>query len=75
MAFKNKNLNGLINSSMNIRLKTYCALKQNIILKTYCEQPEWRHYVNINFNVCLHNHNLLICATLSDLATSHEKSR
>ncbi len=44
---KNKILN-LINASMNIRSKTYCA-KQNIILKTYynaktyCEPPEWRH--------------------------------
>ncbi len=32
---KKKILN-LINASMNIKRKTYCALK-------HCEPPEWRH--------------------------------
>ncbi len=48
---KKKILN-LINASMNIRCKTYYVLK-------HCEPPEWRtYYVNINFNVRLHNNNL-----------------
>ncbi len=49
---------------MNIRLKTLRA-KQNIILKTYYALKhivnslnDGTNYVNINFNVCLHNNNL-----------------
>ncbi len=54
----------LINSSMNIRLKTMRA-KQNIILKIYYvlkhivnSLNDNIYYVNINFNICLHNNNL-----------------
>ncbi len=60
---KKKILN-LINALMNIRRKTYCT-KQNIILKTYYALKhivnrlnDGTYYVNINFNVCLHNNNL-----------------
>ncbi len=60
---KTKILN-LINALMNISRKTYCA-KQNIILKTYYALKhivnrlnDGTYYVNINFNVCLHNNNL-----------------
>ncbi len=49
---------------MNIRRKTYCALN-NIILETYNALKhivnrlnDGTYYVNINFNVCLHNNNL-----------------
>ncbi len=49
---KKKILN-LINASMNIRRKTYCALK-HIVNRL----NDGTYYVNINFNVCLHNNNL-----------------
>ncbi len=47
----NKILN-LINASMNIRRKTYNALKHIV------NRLNDGTYVNINFNVCLHNNNL-----------------
>ncbi len=51
---KKKILN-LINASMNIKRKTYCALNRISFLKHITrEPPEWpTYYVNINFNVCL----------------------
>ncbi len=49
---KKKILN-LINASMNIRRKTYNALK-HIVNRL----NDGTYYVNINFNVCLHNNNL-----------------
>ncbi len=49
---KKKILN-LINASMNIRRKTYNALK-HIVNRL----NNGTYYVNINFNVCLHNNNL-----------------
>ncbi len=49
---KKKILN-LINASMNIILKTYYAL--NHIVNRL---NDGTYYVNINFNVCLHNNNL-----------------
>ncbi len=49
---KKKILN-LINVSMNIRRKTYNALK-HIVNRL----NDGTYYVNINFNVCLHNNNL-----------------
>ncbi len=59
---KKKILN-LINASMNIRRKTL-HVKQNIILKTYFvlkhivnRLNDGTYYVNVNFNVCLHNNN------------------
>ncbi len=48
---KKKILN-LINASMNIRRKTYNALKHIV------NRLNDGTYVNINFNVCLHNNNL-----------------
>ncbi len=48
---KKKILN-LINASMNIRRKTYYALKHIV------NRLNDGTYVNINFNVCLHNNNL-----------------
>ncbi len=48
---KKKILN-LINASMNIILKAYYALKHINRLN------DGTYYVNINFNVCLHNNNL-----------------
>ncbi len=54
-----------INASMNIRRKTYCALNRISFLKhiTALKQVVNRlndgtYYVNIHFNVCLHNNNL-----------------
>ncbi len=49
---KKKILN-LINASMNIRRKTYNALK-HIVNRL----NDGTYYVNINLNVCLHNNNL-----------------
>ncbi len=49
---KKKILN-LINASMNIILKTYYTLN-NIVNRL----NDGTYYVNINFNVCLHNNNL-----------------
>ncbi len=60
---KKKILN-LINASMNIRRKTYCALNRISFLKHYALKHivnrlnDGTYYVNINFNVCLHNNNL-----------------
>ncbi len=48
---KKKILN-LINASMNIRRKTYYALKQFVN-----RLNDGTYYVNINFNVCLHKNN------------------
>ncbi len=49
---KKKILN-LINASMNIWRKTYFALKHIV------NRPnDGTYYVNINFNICLHNNNL-----------------
>ncbi len=60
---KNKILN-LINASMNIKRKTYCALNRISFLKHYTLKHivnrlnDGTYYVNIHFNVCLHNNNL-----------------
>ncbi len=60
---KNKILN-LINASMNIKRKTYCALNRISFLKHYALKHivnrlnDGTYYVNIHFNVCLHNNNL-----------------
>ncbi len=45
-----------INSSMNIRLKTYCALNRISFLKHIVNHlNDGIYYVNINFKVYLHN--------------------
>ncbi len=49
---KKKILN-LINASMNIRRKTYYALKHFVN-----RLNDGTYYVNINFNACLHKNNL-----------------
>ncbi len=49
---------------MNIKRKTYCALNRISFLKHYALKHivnrlnDGTYYVNINFNVCLHNNNL-----------------
>ncbi len=44
---------------MNIRRKTYCALNRISFLKHIVNRlNDGTYYVNINFNVCLHNNNL-----------------
>ncbi len=48
-----KKILSLINASMNIRRKTYNALK-HIVNRL----NDGTYYVNINFNICLHNNNL-----------------
>ncbi len=54
---KKKILN-LINAPMNLR-KTYCALNRISFLKHIVNRlNDGTYYVNINFNVCLHNNNL-----------------
>ncbi len=59
---KKKILN-LINALMNIRRKKYFALNRISFLKHYALKHIVNSlndgtYVNINFNVCLHNNNL-----------------
>ncbi len=65
---------------MNIRLKTYYALNRISFLKHYALKHivnslnDGTYYVNINFNICLHNNNLFHIYILNEHAGEEDGS-